>query len=407
MQLRTYDAERDRDAVIRIWREVGWISSTEGEKGLETFLSAGRAYVAEMSGSAECMVNTCEGQLRYFDQDIPLSCITGVTTSHVAKKQQFASRLLAHALREAAEEGAEAAALGIFDQGFYDRLGFGTGAYEHWCTFDPAQLQVPLTPRPPARFTREDCSRIHANRLSRHRVHGTISVVPEEMTQAEMIWSDHGLGLGYTDETGALTHHVWLSSKDPEGGPFRVNWLAFRTAEQLLELLGLIRNLGDQATAVRMQEVAGIQLQDLLVKPFRNRRLTRQGKNQQTMSATAYVQYRMLDLASCIRRMCIEAPISFNLVLEDPIVASLEEGGGWSGIGGEYTIRLDRFSTLEAGLTDGLPTLRASVGAFSRLWLGVLPASKLAWTDRLDGPESLLEALDEIRLPKPTSDWEF
>ena len=55
-----------------------------------------------------------------------------------------------------------------------------------------------------------------------------------------------------------------------------------------------------------------------------------------------------------------------------------------------------------------MPTLTASVGAFTRLWLGVRPATGLAVTDDLDGLPELLSALDEIlRLPVPNIGWEF
>ena len=52
--------------------------------------------------------------------------------------------------------------------------------------------------------------------------------------------------------------------------------------------------------------------------------------------------------------------------------------------------------------------MKASINAFSRLWLGVRPARGLAVTDDLDGPRDLLEALDEaFRLPEPVRDWDF
>ena len=47
-------------------------------------------------------------------------------------------------------------------------------------------------------------------------------------------------------------------------------------------------------------------------------------------------------------------------------------------------------------------------GAFTRLWLGVRPATGLAITDDLHGPDDLLDALDErLRLPEPVADWAF
>jgi hypothetical protein len=65
-------------------------------------------------------------------------------------------------------------------------------------------------------------------------------------------------------------------------------------------------------------------------------------------------------------------------------------------------------SSAEPGTDRALPTLAASVGAFTRMWLGVLPATGLAVTDELEGPQELLEELDwALRLPQPSVDWGF
>jgi len=55
--------------------------------------------------------------------------ITGVVTSRIARRLGAASKLTAHALAVGREAGSEVAALNMFDQGYYDRLGFGTGAF--------------------------------------------------------------------------------------------------------------------------------------------------------------------------------------------------------------------------------------------------------------------------------------
>ena len=52
--------------------------------------------------------------------------------------------------------------------------------------------------------------------------------------------------------------------------------------------------------------------------------------------------------------------------------------------------------------------LRASIGALSRLWFGVRPATGLAVTDDLAGPPELLEALDRaLVLPPPLPELSF
>ena len=406
---RPYDPDRDRNAVERIWREVGWIESDDQAKTLDVFLESGRTLVAELGGEAECMVNTDPGQLRYLQVDLSACCVTGVTTSRIARRQGLASSLLASSLAASAQEGAAVAALGVFDQGFYDRLGFGSAGYERWCMFDPSQLAVDITPRIPRRLTEEDWEAVHRNRLVRHRTHGALSLLPAQHTRAEMQWSENGFGLGYADGSGELTHHLWVVSGKNESGPYRVGWMAYKAKAEALELLALLRNLGDQVYWIRMHEPPGIQLQDLLRKPFRSRRVTGSSKNEHRMNASAYWQLRVLDLAGCIEQVHAPAePVEFNLVLDDPIAGLLPESASWRGIGGEYTVRLGRESSIRHGFSQELDTLRASAAAFSRMWLGVRSPSELSWTDALSGSDELLTRLDQVlRLPAPSSDWDF
>jgi hypothetical protein len=80
----------------------------------------------------------------------------------------------------------------------------------------------------------------------------------------------------------------------------------------------------------------------------------------------------------------------------------------WRGVAGEYVIELGPQCKAHPGTDPRLPTLRASVGAFSRLWLGVRSATSLSWTDELSGSPDLLAKLDHIPCrPSPASDWDF
>ncbi len=150
MIIRPFDYEKDKEAAGRIWREVGWIEKDK-DKSIEYALSACDGMVAEIAGQAECIVVTLPGTVRYIEQDLRFCCLTGVTTSRIARKQGLAGKLAARAVANGAAAGALVSGLGMFEQGFYNQLGFGTGGYEIWVTFDPAQLTVDAHPRIPRR----------------------------------------------------------------------------------------------------------------------------------------------------------------------------------------------------------------------------------------------------------------
>ncbi len=408
--LRAADPVRDRDAVQRIQRELGWLDPAEDDSIIDLILGMGPAQVAEHEGQVECAVTTAPGSLRHGESDLDLVIVTGVLTSRVARRRGLAARLTARAVAQAAAARAPVAALGTFDQGFYDRLGFGTGSYEHFVTFAPDRLRVADRPRPPRRVGPEDWVRVHANRLERRRVHGACNVLPAAFTRIEMLKSKNGFGLGYAAEGGALSHHLWCFTKrSVEHGPYRVRWLAWRTPEQFRELVALLASLGDQLVTISMREPPGLQLQDLIDRPFASQRATSGGEYEQGVKSIAYWQMRICDLPRCVAHARLPGPPArFNLELSDPIADRLPEDAPWRGVAGDYVVTLGPQSSAEPGRAPGLDTLSASVGAFTRLWLGVRPASGLALTDDLAGPQRLIEALDRaVRLPPPKPDWDF
>lgn len=410
MNFREYDPDKDAKAVARIWREIGWVEEKKDEKAMAIALKGGRTIIAEVNGEAEVAVSTTPGAVRYLDEDLNASFVTGVATSRIARKRGWAGRLTAHALAQEAAAGMEIAVIGIFDQGYYNQLGFGNGSYEHWCVFDPAALNISVKPRLPARITSEDWQKVHHSRLARLRRHGACSLTPPGTTQAEMMGSDDSFGLGYySGQNDQLTHHLWLSSTAVANGPYDIEWMTYRTKEEFLELLALLKSLGDQIHSVELREPPGVQLQDLLIQPFKARLVTRKSAHENRMMASAYWQARILNLAESLKRTHLPGePVRFNLVLTDPIESFLDEGSPWRGIAGDYIVTLGPFSSAEPGRDRGLPALSTSVNAFTRLWLGVRSASELAWTDDLAGPSDLLERLDTLlHLPTPMPDWDF
>jgi hypothetical protein len=409
MDYRSYDPTKDKEALQRIWREIGWLEKGK-EEALDLLLNCSRALVADVHDAPECLVLTTPGTMRYLDEELSFLAVTGVTTSLIARKQGLAKRLLAQALAADAAAGALVVSLGVFEQGYYDQLGFGTGSYELWCSFDPARLKIAAKPRVPRRLTINDWPAMHAARLVRRRGHGAANINPPELTHADLMWSENGFGLGYGDgPQGELTHYFWVSAKEVEHGPYDVWLMVFQTAEQFRELMALLQSLGDQVRLVSLREPPGIQIQDLLEQPFRQRALTKGSKFESSSRASAYWQVRLLDLPGCLARTHLPGPeVRFNLKLTDPLEPLLDENAPWRGVAGDYVVTLGPSSGAEPGRDAALPTLAASVGAFTRLWLGVRPATSLAVTDDLAGPPALLQNLDWLlRLPAPKPDWDF
>jgi len=411
MTFRLYNAEQDRKAALRVWREVGWLEKgEEKEKAAALFLECGRTLVAEANGAPECVVNTMPATMRYLDEDLPFSAVTSVTTSRVARKQGRASRLTARAVALDAADGALVAGLGVFEQGFYNQLGFGSGGYEYWIAFDPARLRRCAKHRVPQRITVDDWARVHAARLARLGGHGAVSIIPAGYTQSEMMVSTNGFGLGYCDgPNDEITHHIWCRARGVDYGPYTVEWMSYQTWEQFLELMTLLHSLGDQVRLIRMREPRSVQLQDLVKQPFQRRQVSERGKFATGMRATAYWQERICDLPGCLEHTHLRGgEVRFNLVLSDPVERFLDDDAPWHGVGGEYVVTLGSASGAVLGTDASLPTLRASVGALTRMWLGVRPASGLAVTDELAGPPELLEALDwTLLLPEPKPDWDY
>ena len=251
---------------------------------------------------------------------------------------------------------------------------------------------------------------MHETRLRRVRSHGAINLAHPGNTQHEIMSSRNGFGLGYYDgPNGTLSHHAWFSTRNVGHGPYRVKWLVYQTREQFLELMGCLRSLGDQVHAMSMAEPPDIQLQDLIAQPFKQRAMTERSPFAAGISAEAWWQMRICDLAGCLEHTHLTGgPVRFNLAISDPIADYLPDDAPWRGVRGQYIVTLGASSAAERGHDASLATLRASVNAFSRLWLGVKPATGLAVTDDLTGPEDLLEALDDVmRLPAPQPDWDF
>ncbi len=411
MTYRDYNPRTDVHAVRRIWHECGWIEDldTEGVHVSEFFEAAEDALVATIDDEAECAVHSTNVTLTYQEESLSLGAVTGVTTSRIARKLGFARELTALMLARQVAAGHEISALGMFEQGFYDKVGFGTGCYEQLIKFDPSTLLVDKQFRAPKRLTAKDSEAIYYAMTHRKAGHGGVNVLSKGLLKADLKMTENGFGLGYYDGPGGtLSHFIWGSSKG-EHGPFEITFRAYQNSDQLMELLALIKSLGDQINLIETLEFGDIQLQDLLSQPFRNRRNTENSRYANRSASMAYWQARILDLHACLAKTHLDTPpVKFNLSLTDPVTTSLPSDSNWQGIGGDYVVSLGESCVAEPGQDKSLPTLSASVNAFTRAWLGVRPASQLAVTADLSADSELLTKLDRsFRLPRPHLGWDF
>jgi hypothetical protein len=417
MEPRAYDPERDAESFFRLHLEAGWAKDTERERrGNAVFAACGRVMVADLGGGVESYASTHRGRMLHLDSELPLSVVSGVITGRVARQRGLALRVTAEAIAaDAVEQGAAVAMLGIFDQGFYDRLGFGTGPYDAFAAFDPAEIAVRETPAaPPVRLGVDDWERIHAARVARRKVHGSIVIDDPRWTQQELLRRDSLVGLGFLDpSTGAVTHHLFALPQDGSSGSWQIVWMTYRTPRELRELMALLANQADQLKLIRTIEPPGVQMQSLVRRPFRRRGLSKGGKLESESRVFAWWQARILDLEACVAatRLPGGESVTFGLALTDPVGEYLSPAmrERWAGVAGEWTVTLGPESRAERVATKGLPLLRTSVSTFTRLWLGAVRPADLAFvaTD-LDAPPDLLARLDRVvQLPPPRPDWDI
>ena len=412
MNIRPYEAKRDEKAVIRIWEETRWIDRGDEDDAthLRGMLDNSCVLVGELDGEAECVTISSPASIRHLNEDIPLGIVAAVTTSPRGRRTGLASRATAELVRRDAEAGMMVSALGMFEQGFYSRLGFGNGPCELRWSLDSSNLQVEVKAEIPVRITVEDSEDVYRAMRRRALRHGGVRIHNPAHIRADMGWTEYPLGLGYRDAGGELTHFVWGEMKD-ENGPFVVTALAWREPEQLREMLALLKGLGDQAHLVKLIEPAGLQMQDFIARPFRESNTPKEGEWRKGAKAEAWWQARINDLAGCLQRTSLThsgAALAFNLRLDDPIGKFLPAAGGWKGVGGDYVVQLGAVSSAEPGSRKGLPSLHAGVGGFTRLWLGCAEASAIAAAGQIEAPRQLLDDLEAtLRLPIPRTGCEF
>ncbi|MEA2015858.1 MAG: GNAT family N-acetyltransferase, partial [Actinomycetota bacterium] len=331
MLIRKYNAEKDKKAICRIWEEIGWIQKEKSQKeSVGLMLDCSEPWVCEYRGLAESVVLTIEAELNYLNEKLTHCAVNGVSSSTLVRKQGFTRKLIAHAIMKMVEKGAHTSSLHMFDQGYYNKLGFGTGAYKHYISFDPNNLNIKTKPRIPVRLTVNDWRDLHACRINRVKYHGAIDIIPEDFTKANYGFLKNSFIFVYK-ENGKITHFLVGCTDNIENGPYHIECV-FNKKEQFLELLAFIKTLGEQVRCVKLIEPPFIQMQDFLERPFLFREITKQGKYQNTNIGEATWQVRICDLQKCISVVKNkEEELEFNLLINDPIKHYLPDNSIWKG----------------------------------------------------------------------------
>ncbi|MFW2382020.1 MAG: GNAT family N-acetyltransferase [Acidimicrobiales bacterium] len=419
LELVRFDDERDMESVLRVWTETGWFDGEDRQKAqIKEFFQAndGRSLVALLDGDAESVVHCTLGSMRYGTvpvcRELSVGAITAVTTSRIARKLGAASRLTARTIAEMGDDGAAIALLGMFEQGFYDRFGFGVGPYEIKVFAYPGSLRVPAEYRTPERFDFEHHSdELHDSVVNRYRTHGGV-VIGGERSTTTAVNLDYEVSIyGYRTD-GAISHWMALEHSG-ETGPDRVVAWAYQSPEQCLELLRVIQEWGDQVDLIRFIEPPWMQAQDFDSEPGHNYRRTKGTKVHVRTEADAWWQIRIVDIETCIAAMApVSEPFEVVVEIDDPVEHHLT-GSGYSGSWKPLT-GMWRFSFGESHSAERVTDapnldLRTSINALSRWWLGVLPATALGVTGQMDADHSTLARLDRLtaHLPRPHPGWDF
>ncbi len=406
-----YDPEKHLEGSLTTWKDAGWLEKGKEDTAAEIF-KASTGLVGTVDDSVLALVLSNTGDLHHVlhEATLPFCSVSGVTVAFQGRKEGFGAALTAELLAIAAGKGAVCAGLGMFEQGYYDRVGFSNMPYWRNFYLRPSEIDLDgsMSSRP-VRLEKEQWSEIHRSRTRRFRCHGSVNLEPVN-TMDTMLLAPGAFVMGFRDPSGELTHHICFTSCKGENGPLHTGWLAYRNRHQFHDLMLLLRSMGDQIDLIQLMEPPGIQLQSIVKKPLAQRRRSFQDPLKRVDIRTlAWTQCRILDLKGAIDGMrCPGEPCSFSLTLHDPVEGFLDGSMAWRGCSGEYTVHLSENSFVETGHTGGSPLMRCSLNTFTKMWNGTARPAMLPFTDRVEASEELLMDLERaLFMPEPSFDWDL
>jgi len=394
----------DIEGMLPLWRDAGWDQDGENAEGeARRHLTDATSYVAVDSAGICSAAVAMEGTFQCLDTALPLSAVTAVLTASYARKKGHAARLLARLLAAERERGAVVAALGVFDQGYYNRTGFGNAARDNVIVINPAALRTPAAARdalndPDVRIvplSLRDSDALYAADLRRYKHHGSCTITKAgyiagalERIGKKML----GLGIMYK---GALVAH-FVAQRVSED-KLDILWLIADTLPHYIQLFELIHRLSDQLEQVKMIVPPDIEIYDLIHRPLQSGVIF----HGHSFDDLYFWQLRILDLPRAIASISLPRahPVRFALTIHDPIARYLATE--WQGLAGEYTVTLGEHSECRIGAEHALPRLEATINAFSRFWVGAASLRALSISDHFRADARLIDELTRAYVPPP------
>ena len=127
------------------------------------------------------------------------------------------------------------------------------------------------------------------------------------------------------------------------------------------------------------------------------------------MRSIAYQQLRICNLENCIKAVKYQGEsYSFNLSLTDPINDFLEEGDKVYTCEGDFTVTIGTESSIKNGLIESLPLIKGNINGFTRLWIGIIPATTIGLVEDLQIDDVLIDNLvNTFYKPEARSDLDY
>lgn len=462
MEFRVVNAKPDLEQLKLLWKDAAWDAELEDyEAALRHLIPHTHSLVADDDRGIAAVVASMGGEFQFLESSLPMSVVLSVLSAAHARRQGHSAELLTILLQQEQTRGAVVAVLGAFDQGYYDKLGFGTGGYDPVMVMNPAALRIPSHARRALdhpsvrirRITNADSEALFASWVRHKRYHGACTAKNVGFVSAMMHgMAGQGFGLAICEGSGTNEHiAAHFFGKRLGEGKLDILWACADTPARYLQLLEVIHRLSDQLEQVKLTPPPYIALHDLLARPLRDG-IVHTGH---PFDDALLWQLRILDIPRAIHavRLPIAETVHFTLRITDPVEKYAP--ADWTGCAGDYAVQLGEESrcvplksqgeswgnaqqgewgeTREGAWSEsrgntqggargntqdnaqdnaqeaqGEAVLDASIGAFSRFWSGALRPSALSHSDHFHASEELIAQLERVySVPTPFRMWEF